>query len=46
MSIVGTSWHDLEEWNADKREVVRCQESIQCQERTIRRVETFVSGLR
>lgn len=46
MSIVGTSWHDLEEWNADKREVVRCQESIQCQERTIRRVEAFVSGLR
>ena len=46
MSIVGTSYHDPQEWKADKKEVSRCQESIQCQERTILRAETFVGVLR
>lgn len=46
MSIVETSYHDPQEWNADKKEVSRCQESIQCQERTILRAETFVGVLR
>ena len=46
MSIVGTSYHDPQEWKADKKEVSRCQESIQCQERTILRTETFGSVLR
>lgn len=46
MSIVGTSYHDPVEWNADKKEVSRCQESIQCQERSILRAETFASVLR
>ena len=46
MSIVGTSYHDPVEWNADKKEVSRCQESIQCQERSILRADTFASVLR
>lgn len=46
MSIVGTSYHDPQEWNADKKEVSRCQESIQCQERTILKAEAFVGVLR
>lgn len=46
MSIVGTSYHDPQEWKADKKEVSRCQESIQCQERAMLRAETFGSVLR
>lgn len=46
MSIVGTSYHDPQEWKADKKEVSRCQESIECQNRTIRRAEKFAGVLR
>ena len=46
MSIKGTSYHPSQEWEADKKEVTRCQESIQCQERTILKAKTFVGVLR
>lgn len=46
MSIVGTSYHDPVEWAADKKEVARCQESKQCQERTMLKVQTFAGVLR
>lgn len=46
MSIVGTSYHDPQEWEDDKKQVSRCQESIQCQERAMLRTKTFVGVLR
>ena len=45
MSIVGTSYRDPQEWDADKQEVVRCQNSIESQERTMQRAQAFVKIL-
>lgn len=45
MSIVGSGWHDLEQWNADKNEIIRCQDSIACQERALLRAESYIGTL-
>ena len=45
MSIKGTSPHDPQEWNADKQETVRCQDSIECQKRTMLRARSFIGVL-